>query len=56
MGLDIAENSIEIANPLIGTFIPDDQKRKKWLPVPVDFDRHIYSTAGLRIPIHTNHP
>ena len=36
VGLAIKENGIEITNPFVGTFIPDDQNRKRRLPVPGD--------------------
>ena len=36
VGLAIKENGIEITNPFVGTFIPDDKNRKRRLPVPVD--------------------
>ncbi len=34
--LAIKENGIEITNPFVGTLIPDDQIRKRRLPVPED--------------------
>ena len=36
VGLAIKENGIAITNPFVGTFIPDDQNRKRRLPMPVD--------------------
>ena len=36
VGLAIKENGIDITNPFVGIFIPDDQNRKRRLPVPGD--------------------
>jgi hypothetical protein len=36
VGLAIKENGIEITNPFVGIFIPDDQNRNRLLPLPGD--------------------